>query len=257
LSAPDGTQTPPDGRGHPVRSLIVNADDFGQTSGINRGVIRAHRSGIVTSASLMVRGGGAEEAADYARSCPDFSVGLHFDCGEWTYREEAWTPVYAVVSTEDRSAVSKEAERQLTRFRDLMGRDPTHIDSHQHVHRYEPVRSVLSGMARSLRVPLRHFSPVARYCGDFYGQTGRGIPFPEGITVDALVGILARLPEGVTELGCHPGVGTDVDSMYRQEREQEVETLCHPQVVEAIVREGIRLCTFHQLPAPAADRVTS
>jgi predicted glycoside hydrolase/deacetylase ChbG (UPF0249 family) len=234
-----------DGVTGPDRWLIVNADDFGQTPGINSGVIRAHRSGIVTSASLMVRTAGAREAAAYARGEPELSVGLHFDCGEWAYRNGEWAPVYQVVPTEDRSAVSEEASRQLAAFRNLMGRDPTHIDSHQHVHRSEPVGDVLKGMARSLGIPLRLFSPVVSYCGDFYGQWGRGFPLPKAITVEALVVIMTRLPEGVTELGCHPGEGTDVNSMYGEEREREVAVLCHPSVREAVEREGIRLRSFH------------
>lgn len=229
------------------RSLIVNADDFGQTAGINQGVIRAHRSGIVTSASLMVRGFGASEAAAYARGEPELSVGLHFDCGEWAFRGGEWTPVYEVVSTEDQPAVEEEAGRQLAAFRDLMGRDPTHIDSHQHVHRSEPVRGILTAMALSLGVPLRLFSDVVTYCGDFYGQWGRGTPLPKAITVEALMGIMAALPEGVTELGCHPGEGAEVDSMYGEEREREVAVLCHPKVREAMLGEGIRLCSFHQV----------
>ncbi|PYS69828.1 MAG: hypothetical protein DMF73_14065 [Acidobacteria bacterium] len=56
------------------RYLIVNADDFGQSPGINRGVIEAHENGIVTSASLMVRWPAAAEAAQYARGHPDLSV---------------------------------------------------------------------------------------------------------------------------------------------------------------------------------------
>jgi predicted glycoside hydrolase/deacetylase ChbG (UPF0249 family) len=236
-----------DGPDRPGRFLIVNADDFGQTPGINHGVIRAHRSGIVTSASLMVRGSGAKEAAAYARGQPELSVGLHFDCGEWAYRDEGWTPVYEVVATEDRSAVFEEAGRQLTAFRDLMGCDPTHIDSHQHVHRYEPVRGVLGSMARSLGVPLRLFSPIVRYCGDFYGQSGRGFPLPHAITIEILVDIVTRLPQGLTELGCHPGEGADVDSMYGGEREREVAVLCDPRLREAVLREGILLCSFHQV----------
>ena len=62
-----------------ARYLIVNADDFGQSTGINKGVIQAHEEGIVTSASLMVRWPAAPEAAAYARNRPGLSVGLHVD----------------------------------------------------------------------------------------------------------------------------------------------------------------------------------
>ena len=138
------------------RCLIVNADDFGRTSGINDGVVRAFEHGIVTSASLMVRWPAARAAARYARAHASLSVGLHVDLGEWTWREGGWRRRYEVVDPADRSAVAREVAAQLARFRDLMGEDPTHLDSHQQAHRREPLRSVLRDLARGLQVPLRH-----------------------------------------------------------------------------------------------------
>ena len=72
------------------RCVIVNADDFGQSPGVNRGIIEAHQHGIVTSASLMVNWPAAAEAAAYGRAHADLSLGLHFDVGEWCYRNEKW-----------------------------------------------------------------------------------------------------------------------------------------------------------------------
>jgi len=216
------------------RFLIVNADDFGQSGGVNRGIVEAHERGIVTSTSLMVLGPAAAAAAAYARSRPALGVGLHFDLAEWAYRDGAWVCLYEVVPPGDPAAVAAEADRQLTAFRDLVGRDPTHLDSHQHVHRDEPARRVLSALARELGVPLRHFGPV-RYCGDFYGQTAKGQPYPEGITADALVRAIAGLPGGATELCCHPGYGDDLNSMYRGERAAEVAALCDPHVRAAVL----------------------
>lgn len=230
------------------RYLIVNADDFGLSPGVNRGIIEAHEHGIVTSASLMVRWQAAEEAAAYARAHPGLSVGLHLDLGEWTYRDGGWVCVYQVVKQDDAGTVAEEADRQLGEFRRLMRQDPTHLDSHQHVHREEPLRAVLLGMARRLGIPLRHFSPKFRYCGSFYGQTGKGEPFPEAISVAGLVETLAALPAGVTELGCHPGDGEGLESMYRDERAREVKTLCDPAVRVALAAGGIELCSFRLLP---------
>src|SRR5262249_22921163 len=62
-----------------TRYLIVNADDFGRSAGVNRGIIQAHEQGIVTSASLMVHWPAAREAAEYGRGRPGLSLGLHFD----------------------------------------------------------------------------------------------------------------------------------------------------------------------------------
>ena len=231
------------------RFLIVNADDFGQTPGVNRGVVTCHEHGIVTSASLMVRWPAAAEAAAYARDRPGLSVGLHFDLGEWAYRDGEWVLLYEVARPDDRTAVAREAARQLAAFRELVGRDPSHLDSHQHVHREEPARSVLQELARGLGVPLRHFSPAVRYRGDFYGQAGKGWPYPEGIRVEALVALLRSLPPGTTELGCHPGEGDDAPSMYRHERALEVQTLCDSRARGALAAEGIALCSFRDVRA--------
>jgi predicted glycoside hydrolase/deacetylase ChbG (UPF0249 family) len=227
------------------RHLIVNADDFGLSSGVNRGIIEAHEAGIVTSGSLMVRWPAAVEAAAYAREHPGLSLGLHFDFGEWAYDGGMWTPVYEVIPTDDIRAVEEEAARQLASFRGLVGRDPTHIDSHQHVHRRQPARSVLAEVAHRLSVPLRHYSRRVRYCGDFYGQTETGLLLRDGISVDRLIKILTSLPSGVTELACHPGFAEDeLQSTYRSERAEEVRVLCAPRVRTAIVAKGIELCSF-------------
>jgi predicted glycoside hydrolase/deacetylase ChbG (UPF0249 family) len=223
------------------RSLVVNADDFGRTAGINRGVARAHEQGIVTSASLMVRYPAAAEAADYARSHRELGVGLHVDLGEWQYGDGGWHAVYELEPTAD------EVQRQLEQFRRLVGEDPTHIDSHQHVHREEPAASVCRDLARRLAVPVRHFGS-SRYLGAFYGQTEDGSALHENVSVDGLVGLIESLPEGVTELCCHPGEPEGLASAYLYERKLELETLCHPRVQAAIDEQGVELCSFRDVP---------
>lgn len=227
------------------RFLIVNADDFGLSPGINRGIAQAHERGIVTSASLMVRARAAAEAANYAHERPGFSLGLHVDLGEWQHHpEDGWRQVYRVAADDEPATVREAVMRQLEEFRRVAGRDPTHIDSHQHVHLHEPARSVLLGLAGELGVPLRHLDAGVQYCGSFYGQTGKGAPLHEAIQVDALVDILLGLPPGTTELACHPGLGRDFDSVYRDEREMEVAALCNPRIREALQSAGVRLISF-------------
>src|SRR5206468_10377269 len=72
------------------RYLIVNADDLGYSHGVNRGILEAHSSGIVTSASLMVRWPATTDAVLAARDCPGLSLGLHLDLGEWACRNGQW-----------------------------------------------------------------------------------------------------------------------------------------------------------------------
>jgi chitin disaccharide deacetylase len=100
-------------------NLIVNADDFGRTFGVNQGVIKTHELGIVTAASLMVRWPAATEAASYSRTHEDLSIGLHFDFGEWFCRNGTWSAVYEVVGPNE--SVREEAFRQVEAFRTLIG----------------------------------------------------------------------------------------------------------------------------------------
>jgi chitin disaccharide deacetylase len=232
-----------------VRRLIVNADDFGQSEGVTRGVIQAHERGIVTSASLMVLWPAAEHAAAYTRTQGSLSTGLHVDLGEWIGRDGVWVRRYQRVDLEDTLAVEREVRAQLDRCRDLLGRNPTHLDSHQHVHRREPVRSTLAQIANELGVPLRHVTPGIRYSGDFYGQTATGEPVPDAITVDALVWSLVNLEPGVTELACHPGYAEDLDTIYQKERSVEVRTLCAGEVRAVIADQHIQLTSFESLAA--------
>ena len=231
-----------------TRRLILNADDFGQSPGINDGIIRCHESGVVTSASLMVRWPWAPAAAEYARREPALSIGLHLDIGEWVHADGDWHPIYEVVDPNDSSAIARELARQLEMFQRLMHRDPTHLDSHQHVHRGGSVCTTAMEMADRLGVPIRGTHQQISYCGEFYGQTAQGRPVDGVITVDRLIGILTTLPTGATEIGCHPGLQGDAPGMYVAEREQEVRVLCDPRVRATLELEGLDLISFHDLP---------
>jgi chitin disaccharide deacetylase len=227
-----------------TRHLIVNADDFGQSPGITDGIIEAFERGIVTSTSMMVRWKAAPEAARYAREHSDLSVGLHLDLGEWAYRDGDWVSLYDVVPRDDVEAVRQEISRQFADFRRLLGREPSHIDSHQHVQRSEPVASILAENAQRIGVPLRWSSKV-HYCGAFYGQTAEGEPLLDNISLNNLKAVLSELPPGITELGCHPAKRVDFDAMYAAERLQELDVLCDPRLREFLAESTIELCSFN------------
>jgi predicted glycoside hydrolase/deacetylase ChbG (UPF0249 family) len=106
------------------------------------------------------------------------------------------------------------------------------------------VRPTFEEVAGRLEIPLRRVDSLVRFCGEFYGHDGRGRPDPEAITVDALIRLIEKLENGVTELGCHPGYVDDLEDWYRNERQEEIRALCDPRVRRVIEREGIRLCSF-------------
>ncbi len=230
-----------------IRTVIVNADDFGRSQGVNRGVLEAYDCGIVTSASLMTMWPASIDAAKEALERPALSVGLHVDLGEWVYRRDAWEPRYVRAALDDGRAVETEVERQLRVFRRLLNADPTHLDSHQHVHLRAPVWSILCELADTLDVPLRHRGGLVRYCGAFYGQSSPGEPAPDRVTPSALRTALAGLDDGLTELVCHPGYPDDFASSYGREREIEVQTLCDESVRAVLAEERIFLGSFRQI----------
>lgn len=242
--------------------LIVNADDFGQSPGINRGIVEAYEHGIVTSASLMTRWLAAGEAAIYAREHPELSVGLHLDLGEWVCRAGSWVQLYGVIALDDKLAVEREVSRQLEVFHYLIGKHPTHINSHQHVHMREPVRSVTLEICEKLGIPLRNLSPGVHYYTKFYGQTPEGLPIPTYISLERLIEIISTLPNGLTVITCHPGYADDLKTMYQTERRDELRVLCDPRVQAVINALGIKLCSFNawndlknSLNQPSAESV--
>ena len=223
-----------------MKRLIVNADDFGAGRGINRGVVEAHRHGILTSASLMVDMPGGEEAALFAAGLPRLSLGLHA-----VFTGEDGAPV---VDFDDRERCRTELHRQARRFVRLTGGLPTHLDSHHNAHRDPRLLPLFLELSAEHRLPLREHSQ-ASYFSAFYGQWDGGDSHLEWIEPASLVRMLtAEIGSGITELSCHPGyVTSDFQSSYSVERETELRTLCDPAVRRAIGEQGIELIDFRAL----------
>lgn len=209
-----------------MRRLIVNADDFGLTRGVTDGIVEAHVNGILTSTSLMVDHAAAAQAAELALAHPALSVGLHF--------------VDDTPALDDPGHGAREFTRQLERFRELMGREPTHVDSHHHVHMAH--MGSFTALVEPLAVPLRGDGRV-RYLGAFYGQDHIRQPF----LLDLLAGLGPDV--GFAELGCHPGrVTEELVSSYRGEREVELATLTDPDLPGRVAALGLILASYHDWP---------
>ena len=219
-----------------ARHLIVNADDFGQTRGINRGIVECHRHGIVTSASLMVTGAAFAEAVSLSRDHPELSIGLHFD---------VWGEDERQFDTHDLAATSDELWRQLDLFTSAMGRPPSHVDSHRHAHREPHLFPKFLEWLRPLGVPVRGDGRV-NFVGGFYAQWEWKVTELRYVSVPFLQQMLRNeVPPGVTEFSCHPGyVDSDYQGVYAREREAEIATLTDARIRQTIDAEAIRLISY-------------
>lgn len=223
-----------------MKFLIVNADDFGYGAAVNRGIVEAIDRGVVTSVGLMVNTPGTAEAVAFARARPHVSVGLHTN-----FTNEA----QRLVEFDDPPVCRAALREQFERFCDLLGRKPTHLDSHQHVHRRRPCNPSFLELAREHGIPLRDQAPVT-FKGGFYGQWEYGVSDPSKVSYEALERILAHeLDRGVYELACHPGYfDPEAEYVYHRDRENELRTLTDPRTRALIQRLGLRHISYHELP---------
>ncbi len=229
-----------------TRQLIINADDFGMSAEIDRGILEAHDRGVVTSASLMVGEPNAEAAVEQARQRPGMSLGIHvaFDSrGRW------------FVDLDDLTAVQRELDHQLARFVRLTGTTPTHIDSHHHVHRSFNVARLFLEAGERYGVPVRGFSEVF-YIGRFYGQPEFRKTDLSRITVETFMSVLRSVGSGTTEVSCHPGyLETRPDAFYNHEREVELRVLTDPRVKTVIAEARLQPLSYLDYTRFAARHV--
>lgn len=227
----------PDPKGHDVaqRSVIVNADDFGESSGVNRGIINAYERGVVTSTSLMVDQPATAAAVALARRHPELSVGLHVNL-------DRVGP--GLIGRERLDVLGREIERQFNVFTSLSGSLPTHLDSHHHVHRQLNVGRLFLSLSQRHGIPLRGFSDVV-YLGEFYAQWDSGKLDLNHISVDYLLALFGKAGSGFTEVGCHPGYADFAsDANYSWQRELELRALTDPRAKTGLAAMGIRLVNY-------------
>jgi predicted glycoside hydrolase/deacetylase ChbG (UPF0249 family) len=253
-----------------MKRLIVNADDFGRARGVNAGILRAHRDGIVTATTLMVRAPATDDAARIARDTPTLDVGVHLTL---TFGRPVSDPaaVPSLVEPDGsfprlpgaflgtgravRDEAVVEYRAQVARARELIGRRPTHLDSHHWLHDEPALEWAITAIAREAGMAVRPHDDaqrdrlraagirtVDRYRRDFQHE-GHVDPA-------TLERILTELGAGLTELGCHPAEA-DAElgrtSSYATLRVDELATLIDPRAKAAVARNGIGLADYGDL----------
>jgi chitin disaccharide deacetylase len=228
-----------------MKYLIVNADDFGASRGVNSAIVELHQLGVLTSSSLMIDMPAAMHAAHVARASPRLGVGLHV-----TLTNEQSAPL---IDFDDAARCLQELEAQITRFTDALGQVPTHIDSHQNIHRDKRLLPIFQDVAARHFLALREHSP-AHYFSAFYGQWD-GETHAEQISIENLLLMLvSEIGEGIVELSCHPGYADpDFDSPYNIEREIELKTLSDGRFMAFIRERAVKLINFRDVPLRTAQ----
>lgn len=262
-----------------MKRLIVNADDLGVGRKRNEGILEAHQRGIVTATSMIVNGDAFGHAIDLLRQKPSLDVGLHLNLSEGAPVGEGYQ---TLVDTEGRffgkeearrkadegafdlKEIERETEAQWQRLVE-QGIEPSHIDSHQHIHIYgklfEPVvRVARNHGVRFVRLPDEPSDGTSRMEAYRHHVEKVKPAFPGG-GVDAFVGmtltgcmshervldLVEKLGEGVTELMVHPGYADRPDGFFGPDREKELHVLTDRTLRHQMEEAGVEFICFRDL----------
>jgi len=298
-----------------MKQLIVNADDFGLTEDVNRGIIVAHRDGILTSASLLANGSAFQQAVSFSRKLVQLSVGVHLNLSQGNPVSPA-NRIFSLVNKQGQlhlgplnlwmriltkrlslEHIHTECRAQILKVLEA-GVAPTHLDGHLHFHLLPQLSPVLIRLAREfgirhVRCPTEDLAitlpliwrisgnslaalkrSLIAYGVSSFAERLRAYLLAVGITCPnaffglahtgfldtiALKDLIAKVPDGTTELMCHPGYDSSELKSFggslTREREVELLAFTAPDVKDRIRNLGIRLVNFRdwergKTPAP-------
>ena len=214
-----------------MKYLIVNADDFGYSYSVNKGIIEGHLDGIITSTTLLVDAIAAHEAKNL-KDYPNLSVGLHFN----------------PKPDED---LATEFKRQLKLFESIVGRKPDSIDTHKSLPSdKESVEQMLRAYSKEHGTPVRRLGTVKfidSFCG--IGLHGDGTLDESKVTVEGLKHAIDEATENVNEIRTHSGYCDDYllsKSSYNVTREKELKSILDPSIKPYIESKGLKLVNWTQ-----------
>ncbi len=264
-----------------MRKLVVNADDFGFARDVNLGIVEAHRSGILTSTTLMATGAAFDDAVRLARENPALDIGVHLVLvGEPPF--PITIPQLLRAMLLGRIRIYEELRAQVQRILDA-GLQPTHLDTHKHTHLLPPVLNAVARLSEEFKIPWvrRPFDlPLTPATRPAIGSAKRATSQALGLVRNRFARVLTRhgcrstdhfagfqitgrygaaeltqlireLPEGSTEFMCHPGICGDelrgTRTRLKESREHELRALTSPQVRDALAESGVELVNYRNL----------
>lgn len=292
-----------------MKQLIVNGDDFGLTPGVNQGICRAYRDGILSSATLMANAAAFEDAVQRAKENPGLGLGCHLVLvgGPIVGKLEEVGPLadsagrlpatlaelvrLVTLGQVSERHIAAEFRAQIGKIRTacrVAGIEPTHCDTHKHTHCHPVVMRALARVMaemgiRRWRMPYESLADVIQMTGSsrktggirqmagalvahvtertFRGLSRRtnlvhpdrfiGVVATGNLDAGGLAGLLERLPDGVSELMCHPGESDaalrDTGTRLCEQREVELAALVAPGLRDVMAHRGIELIGYDQL----------
>jgi len=249
------------------KQLIVNADDCNLTLGVTEKILRCHDQGIVSSTSLIVSLPVSEHIVEEIKKRQSLGVGLHLNItiGKPTLKHSEveslighdlffkWPDDYHAKKP-DPEEVCREFENQIELFKKIFGKLPTHLDTHHQLHRGPFFLKIVAELAEKYHRPLRR--PFFDHEKQRALQTSN-IPMTDHLfgqldaahywKREALIQALNKIPEGISEIMCHPGKD-DKDlravSSFSWGREEEAKLFASASLRKLIEKLGITLTHY-------------
>lgn len=247
-----------------MRSLIINADDFGLSPEINRGVMDCFRAGVVTNASLIVNEAATQDAIQDARIAR-LPIGLHVNFFSGAFLNEAGLfgpegkirrvllerEMGGIAKTQftsvERAVIEQEIRNQLGRFDALVGERPNHLSYHFGLHFIQEILLLLIAAAQEYQLPIRYGKQYVGAMTAYEKQVSSWIDVFSGpaFTVQDFFAAIDQAGEGINEISVHPGYpsGSSGDP-YDAERENELRILLSDEVRERLAQGDITLVDY-------------
>jgi predicted glycoside hydrolase/deacetylase ChbG (UPF0249 family) len=237
--------------------VVFNADDFGLSDGVNKGIIESYENGVVNSSSLMTTTSHFEDTAALISKHNLKNIGLHFNLTEG----EALIKNHKTIVDQEHQflrdihfqknvnplEVIAEIEAQYVKAVNA-GVSINHIDSHHHIHMSAALRKIFAAFSKKHKLPLRKINNTSRHplkTFKFYNDT-RGVKYltskisldfyGEGVTEPNLIKILEENKGLDLEIMCHPGYSDLENGTYNKERELELNILTSEKIKNSIVK---------------------
>ncbi|MGL4864631.1 MAG: carbohydrate deacetylase [Cetobacterium sp.] len=213
------------------KKLIVNADDFGLSPGVNKGIVEAYLNGILSSTTLMVNQPYAEHAVELYQNYSNLGLGIHltFDKGKSLFGVSSLTDSegnfkrYKLLLESGRKEdFIREIEAQIFRFEELCGKMPTHMDSHHHIHiRIKEAFEAIQVISKKYNLKYRKNDELI---GEFY---------EDNVSLSNFYSLIDTKDTEVIEFMCHPAIVDTTlleTSSYSYKREEELKILTSSEV---------------------------